>query len=226
MSSNKVTVPYHLADLSTVHLELVYLVSCTHFGLLPALTSDYFLHSLRTTSCTHFGLLPALTSDYVLPSLRTTSCTHFGLLPALTSDYVLPSLRTTSCPHFGLLPALTSDYFLHLILHACISYTLYGSTTLFPHPAKWCTHASSLLFNPLHLPPPPPLPLLLPPHPHMRGGREEHLQAPDFLPVLRIVERAYSQIYGEKGKVSVSGEKVAPRDQLALYCQGQVRLGY
>ena len=113
MSSNKVTVPYHLADLSTVHLELVYLVSCTHFGLLPGLTSDYFLPSLQTTSCTHFGLLPALTSDYFLHSLRTTSCPHFGLLPALTSDYVLPSLRTTSCTHFGLRPALTSDYFLH-----------------------------------------------------------------------------------------------------------------
>ena len=60
------------------------------------------------------------------------------------------------------------------------------------------------------------------PTPARTVHREEHLQAPDFLPVLRIVERAYSQVYGEKGKVGLSGEKVAPRDQLALYCQGQV----
>ena len=60
------------------------------------------------------------------------------------------------------------------------------------------------------------------PTPARTVHREEHLQAPDFLPVLRIVERAYSQVYGEKGKVGLSGEEVAPRDQLALYCQGQV----
>ena len=64
--------------------------------------------------------------------------------------------------------------------------------------------------------------LLSPPTPAHVVHREEHLQAPDFLPVLRIVERAYSQVYGEKGKVSLSGEKVAPWDQLALYRQGQV----
>lgn len=46
-------------------------------------------------------------------------------------------------------------------------------------------------------------------HSPLTVPREEHLQVPNFLPVLRIVERAYSQVY-KKGSISSSGEMVPP----------------
>jgi WD repeat-containing protein 48 len=51
--------------------------------------------------------------------------------------------------------------------------------------------------------------------------KEEHLQAPDFLPVQRIVDRVYSHLYKEEGLIR-QGQKVPASELFVLYCNGQL----